>query len=207
VRSVETGSARVIRAAESAIRDPSAVVDAVDQYIWNEVPSGVGTYFDATAGWNLIHGEQASVQGALVFNWRSGELSYTGSYGGAEEIATPKLLGADVSSGILLLKGYSSNDALFGPSKDYGFGLQADAFAKMGLDAGLSLEMNQDPVTGKLKPAYDDTSNLQPLMINIGGSLGLNVVPSGIEASVSWGASNTPVMATVQLYPWNWGER
>ncbi len=113
-------------------------------------------------------GAKASLQGMAVFNWRSGELSFTGGIGAAGEVGTPKGPLVDLSGGILLPKGYSSNDMLLGPSIDLGFGLQADAIAKAGLDAGVSFEMAEEPATGRLVPAYDPESRMQPVMINLG---------------------------------------
>ncbi|MCR4408536.1 MAG: RHS repeat-associated core domain-containing protein [Anaerolineae bacterium] len=204
----------LIRTAEPMVfwEETQDVGELVDQVMWHTVPSGIGQYGSISSGWNTFVGTEVSLEGGWVFNWRSGELSFTAGNSIAGEVGTPKLFGADLSGGFLLPMGYSSNEMLRGPSVGLDFALQADEIAELGLEAGVSREMQLvvvDPSTGqqRLVPVYDPNSNMQPYMFKMGLSVGANCLPNAIEASGSLGVSYTPFVRTVQLYPWKWGRR
>jgi len=187
---------------------PEKYHSEIDQWVWHKIPCGVVKYDSGTAGWDIVYGEQVSLQQANAFNWRTGEASWALSTGGAETVNfPPALLSAGGAGGLGLMYGYSSNDALLGPSRDYGLSLQADAvIPKAGLELGRGEEMAINPRTGGLKPAYDDVSQMQPYMTTLGLNVGARFLPNPLpfEASGSRGASQTHVLITWQLYPWKW---
>ncbi|MCR4427693.1 MAG: hypothetical protein NUW23_16225, partial [Firmicutes bacterium] len=199
----------LIRTAEPMVfwEETQDVGELVDQVMWHTVPSGIGQYVSISSGWNTFVGTEVSLEGAWVFNWRSGELSFTGSTGIAGEVGTPKLFGADLAGGFLLPMGYSSNDMLRGPSVGLDFALQADEIAELGLEAGVSREMGIDSDTGELVPVYDPRSDMQSYMFKTGLSAGANCFPNAVEVSGSLGVSYTQFVRTVQLYPWKWQRR
>jgi len=199
----------LIRTAEPMVfwEETQDMGELVEQVMWHTVPSGIGQYGSISSGWNTFVGTEVSLEGAWVFNWWSGELSFTGSTGVAGEVGTPKLFGADLAGGFLLPMGYSSNEMLRGPSVGLDFALQADEIAELGLEAGVSREMGIDPDTGELVPVYDPRSDMQPYMFKMGLSAGANCFPNAVEASGSLGVSYTSFVRTVQLYPWKWQRR
>jgi RHS repeat-associated protein len=177
-------------------------VETAQDLVWY-LPSSIGIAGESSAGWNVWYGERASAGASLIFNIPSGELSYAPGYGVSREISLwTKFFDVGGSLTPVIGWGYPNNDAMLGPSKNYSADAQVDEIVKLGLTAGRTDEADFDPRTGALVPAYNDVSRQVPKMYNLGvsGGTDANLIDLPVDASVSWGVSQTPWIMPWQLY-------
>jgi hypothetical protein len=179
------------------------MVQTVDQWVWDNVPSAGGVYAATSCEVDYFLGGYVSEEMGAVANWRSGEVSlYFFSTGVGGRVGTLGFLGGDVSGGLLVLHGYSSNDGLAGWSAGSGGNIQADAFLKAGIEAGRSFEFDMRDVEGVLPidhipwPAFDPVTGRVPYTDNYGLSVGGNIYPNAVEGAVQAGVSYTPIVFT-----------
>jgi RHS repeat-associated protein len=196
----------LIRTAEPMVfwEETQDVGELVDQVMWHTVPSSYGEYVKGCVGVDTAIGAYGKLQGAWVINWRSGELTFMWSKGIGGTLSIPNIAYAEASAGRLVGFGYSNNEMLKGLSQNYGVAAQAEIIADVGLEAGLSREVTVEPATGRLVPVYDDVSDMNPFMVNLGVSGGFSLRPTVVDVTLSRGLAETPHVFTIQMYPWNW---
>jgi len=171
-------------------------------------PSGIGLYAQVDASYNLGADISTSLSGAIIFNWHSGEISLVPSLGGGLGLSEPGSH-AGIGGGIIIPIGYSTNQSLVGGSEDssVSLGLGASGSKDLSLDLGVSQEAEINFQTNETRPFFDDGTGIQPYSLTFGVSLSENQSYSPVklpDISIYHGVSQTPVIFTVQLYPWNW---
>jgi hypothetical protein len=169
-----------------------------DYLLWETIPSAVGwkiSSISAQAGLG-VEGEVTIIEYAIVFNWRSGELSFVYGSGGNWYIGTPTGVGGETSFGPMLIYGASTNDALQGLDAFAEVSLGADAFAVFGGNITGSRSINHD----KTGWAIDEMSGRTIDVEEINLSVGANLRPNAIEFGVGWGLIWSKVIEIFDLY-------
>ncbi len=131
------------------LSDP-AFLEWLDNWLWENVPSVIGV--NAGVQFNLgfmFEGDLYPIDFSIVFNWRSGEISFMDSPGGDLYLGTPRLFGAAAYGGVVKIKGASENNNLQGWSAYYGVSASAEECAGVGVSVTDGRAITLDAARGK----------------------------------------------------------
>jgi RHS repeat-associated protein len=189
----------------------------VDSWLWDNVPSAVGIYGDVSGSLGLLAEGELNAEVSLMFNWRSGELTFLYGPGVGAYLGTPR--GASISTGAggKWTYGASRNEFLKGVDVYYGVTGGVDAFGEVEAELTGSSSLDYVDVNGNGKlDLHDDltfftdpNSGRHVNSRQVGLGAGVNPVPNGFEGGARAGLSVTAGFNIIsgwdwKGWPWNW---
>jgi RHS repeat-associated protein/uncharacterized repeat protein (TIGR01451 family) len=202
------------------LADPEVLAwlaEQVDSWLWDNVPSAVGIYGDVSGSLGLVAEGELNAEVSLMFNWRSGELTFLYGPGVGAYLGTPR--GASISGGAggKWTYGASRNEFLKGVDVYYGVTGGVDAFGEVEAELTGSSSLDYVDVNGNGKlDLHDDltfftdpNSGRHVNSLQVGLGAGVNPVPNGFEGGARAGLSVTAGFNIIsgwdwKGWPWNW---
>jgi hypothetical protein len=191
----------------------------LDGWLWDNVPSAFGAYGSVSGSLGVVVEGEISAEISLMFNWRSGELTFLYGPGAGTYLGTPRGGSLSASAGGICAFGAFRNDRLEGVDIYYGGIAGVDAVATAGLEIVGSTGLSYEDVNGSGsldmndKPALfvDPESNRHVTSLQVGTNVGINGAPNGVEVGGVTGLSVTEGFNIIPgwdwgWWPWNWGK-
>jgi hypothetical protein len=170
--------------ASGQLKKPTiSVIEAIDDIIWEDVPSAMGLNIGASGQIGIfIEPGVVPIEYTLIFNWRSGELSLVKSYEAYLYLGTPSIMGANVYGGWTRVYGASANRFMQGASIYGGMSASSDEVGKFGMSAlggRAVISGSEMPPTWFIDPKSGRSIEYHQLDLTLGGNLGTNAVDAG----------------------------
>jgi len=199
-------------------------LERLDNWLWATKPSVIGIQVGGTLGADptpfalCMVGGNVSGNAALVFNWRSGEVSLLLIPSAEGRAGTPRVLYGDVHAGTYKAWGVSRNEHLRGLGGHISGSATADAAANLGVigseGAGWSPDMEAATkkvynfadfvrgLGGTFRPMIDPNSERAIRNETLSVAIGGNLLVNGFDFEGDLGADYTIPIPIYQIPGW-----
>jgi uncharacterized protein RhaS with RHS repeats len=153
-----------------------SVKDVPLEIIRNGAPTTFGIEIDATFSWDMFAGPDYNLEAIGAYNWYSGEMGLILDADTGGSLGTPGGMAGNLSASAMISNGATSLDMFEGPSRVLYGEVSADSIAKTGMVANLGWALDENN-----QLAIDPVAGGPVLFGSVGGSVGVNGIPNGVE--------------------------